>query len=191
MKESNKEKIKSNFNEEDLKSVDIHFHHWKTLEYLVGLIKSSELKAGLILSFYGIIFNFVYQNIESAKQSLAEYNFLYVLLILWLIFTLKSMYHGVRTFIPRIETKYDDNIFFFGDIVSKFGNINQYANTFLKTTVDKEKIYNQLGQQIFINAKITTEKFKNVNTSIRYLVFSLIALFLLVLSEIIIMLFAN
>ena len=190
MKENINEKIKPNFTEKDLNSPDLQFHHWRTLEYLVGLIKSSELKAGLILSFYGIIFNFVYQNVESAKQSLTDYNFLYVLLILWLVCTLKSMYHGVRTFIPRIETKYDDNIFFFGDIVSKFGDINKYSNTFLKTAIDKEKIYSQLGHQIFINAKITTEKFKNVNTAVRFLVFSLIALFLLVLSEIIIMLFA-
>ena len=189
MEDIKEEKAKSAFTEKDLNAGDLTFHYWGALEYLVGLIKSSELKAGLILSFFGIIFNFVYQNVESAKESLAQFSFLYVLLLLWLIFTLISVYHSVRTFIPRIEKNYDDNVFFFGDIISKFGNINQFSKTFLKTTVDKEKIYDQIGQQIFISAKITAKKFKNVNNSIKYLVYSIIVLLLLILSEIIIMLF--
>ena len=184
-----KSKKKKNFTKEELNAGDLTFHYWGALEYLVGLIKSSELKAGLILSFFGIIFNFVYQNIEKIKSSLNEYYFLYAIIFLWLACTLISMFHSVKTFIPRIEKKYDSNVFFFGDIISKFGNIHQFSRTFLETTVDKEKIYDQIGQQIYINAKITAQKFKNVNKSIRYLVFSLIFLFLLVISEIVIMLF--
>ena len=80
-------------------------------------------------------------------------------------------------------------MFFFGDIISKFGDIKEYSKTFLKANIDKEKIYDQIGQQIYVNAKITTLKFKSVNTSIRYLVISLSLLGLLILSEIVIMLF--
>ena len=189
MDDLKEEKTKSAFTEKELNAGDLTFHYWGALEYLVGLIKSSELKAGLILSFFGIIFNFVYQNVESAKESLAQYNFLYVLLFLWLVSTLISIYHSVKTFIPRIEKDYDPNLFFFGDIVSKFGNIKEFSKTFLKDTIDKEKIYDQIGQQIYINAKITAIKFKSVNTSIKYLIYSLVVLLLLILSEIIIMLF--
>ena len=180
---------KKKFTKEELHAGDLTFHYWGALEYLVGLIKSSELKAGLILSFFGIIFNFVYQNVEKIKDSLNEFYFLYVIVFLWLGCTLISMFHSVKTFIPRIEKKYDPNVFFFGDIISKFGSINQFSKTFLETTVDKEKIYDQIGQQIYINAKITAQKFKNVNKSIKYLVISLVFLFLLVISEIVIMLF--
>lgn len=189
MDDLKEEKTKSAFTEKELNAGDLTFHYWGALEYLVGLIKSSELKAGLILSFFGIIFNFVYQNVESAKESLAQYNFLYALLFLWLVSTLISIYHSVKTFIPRIEKDYDPNLFFFGDIVSKFGNIKEFSKTFLKDTIDKEKIYDQIGQQIYINAKITAIKFKSVNTSIKYLIYSLVVLLLLILSEIIIMLF--
>lgn len=182
-------KEKSTFTKEELNAGDLTFHYWGALNNLIGLIRASELKAGLILSFFGIIFNFVYQNIERLKGDLNDFNFLYVLLSLWLLSTLISIYHSVSTFIPRIEKKYDPNVFFFGDIISKFGDINEYSKTFLKTNVDKEKIYDQIGQQIYVNAKITNLKFKRVNTSIRYLVISLTLLGLLILSEIVIMLF--
>ena len=43
---------------------ELTIHYWNSINYFVGLIKSSELKAGLILSFYGILFNFLYQNME-------------------------------------------------------------------------------------------------------------------------------
>ena len=189
MEDKKEKKLKSSFTKEELNAGDLTFHYWGAMDYLVGLIKSSEIKAGLILSFFGIIFNFVYQNVESAKESLMQYSFLYMVLFLWLISTLISIYHGVKTFIPRIEKNYDDNVFFFGDIISKFGDIKEFSKTFLKDTIDKEKIYDQIGQQIYINAKITALKFKSVNTSIKYLVYSLVLLLLLILSEIVIILF--
>jgi hypothetical protein len=189
MAEKKEQEKKPSYTDKELNAGDLTFHYWGAMEYLVGLIKSSELKAGLILSFYGIIFNFVYQNVENIKETLSEYSFLYLLLLIWLVLTLKSMFHSVSTFIPRIEKEYDSNVFFFGDIISKYGDINQFSKTFLKTTVDKEEVYDQIGQQIYINAKITALKFKNVNKSIRYLVYSLVVLLLLVLSEIGIMLF--
>ena len=76
------------------------------------------------------------------------------------------------------------NVFFFGDVISKFGNINEYSQKLLETTIDKEKIYDQLGQQIYINAKITAAKFKNVNASLKYLAISLGLLLLLVIHHI-------
>tara|TARA_R110001592_G_scaffold38401_2_gene126625 strand:- start:17102 stop:17668 length:567 start_codon:yes stop_codon:yes gene_type:complete len=182
-------KKKPTFTKEELNAGDLTFHYWGALNNLYALIRSSELKAGLILSFFGIIFNFVYQNIERVKENLTDYSFLYILLSLWLISTLISIYHSVNTFIPRIEKNYDPNVFFFGDIISKFGDIHQFSHTFLKTNVDKEKIYTQIGQQVYVNAKITALKFKRVNASIRYLVISLTLLGLLIVSEIVIMLF--
>ena len=182
-------KEKRTFTEEELNAGDLTFHYWGALNNLFALIRSSELKAGLILSFFGIIFNFVYQNIESVKDSLTNYPFLYVLLSLWLLSTLISIFYSVNTFIPRIEKKHKPNVFFFGDIISKFGNIEEYAHTFLKTNIDKEKIYNQIGEQIYVNAKITDLKFKNVNASIKYMVVSLIFLLCLVLFEIVSLLF--
>ena len=182
-------KGKKKFTQEELNASDLTFHYWGALNNLISLIKASELKAGLILSFFGIIFNFVYQNTDRIKASLNEFNFLYVILSLWLLTAFVSIYHSVSTFIPRIEKKYPSNVFFFGDIISKFGDIKEYSHEFLKTNVDKERIYDQIGQQIYVNAKITSLKFKRVNTSIRYMIISIVLLGLLILSETIITIF--
>ena len=155
------------------------------MKYFVGLIRSSEVKAGLILSFYGILFNFVYKNIEDVKNNSGDYWWFYVLAVIWVGLTVTSMFYSVRTFVPRIMKQYDPNVFFFGDIISKFGDIKGYSKTLLHTNIDKEKLYDQLGQQIYINAKITAAKFGNVNRSIKYLIYSLVVMLIMIILEIV------
>lgn len=157
-------------------------HYWQTINYFVGLIKSSELKAGLILSFYGIILNFIYRNTNPIIEQFSNQIPIYIILGLWLLCTMISIYYSIRSFIPRIERKYEDNVFFFGDIISKFGDIKAFSKTFYDTSIDNEQRYDQMGQQIYINAKIAAMKFKNVNLSLRYLAIGLIILFILVIS---------
>ncbi len=36
-------------------------HYWGSINYVLGLIRASEVKAGLILTFYGILLNFIFQ----------------------------------------------------------------------------------------------------------------------------------
>lgn len=164
---------------------DLAFHYWHTINYFIGLIKSSELKAGLILSFYGIILNFIYRNVNTILEQFSNQVPIFILLGLWLLCTMTSIYYSIRTFIPRIESNYDDNVFFFGDIISKFGDINTFSKTFYNTSIDTEQRYDQMGQQIYINAKIAATKFKNVNRSLRYLAAGLILLLILAISYII------
>jgi hypothetical protein len=52
---------------------DLVDHYWASISYMQDLIKSSELKAGLILSFYGILLNFIYQGQESIKDIEGSY----------------------------------------------------------------------------------------------------------------------
>jgi len=167
---------------------DLTYHYWYTIQYFVGLIKSSELKAGLILSFYGIILNFIYQNIERTLEYAGNQIFLFILFGLWFLSTLISIYFSIRSFIPRIERNYDPNVFFFGDIISKYGNIKDFSRVFYTTSIRGEKRYDQLGQQIFINAKIAATKFKNVNLSLRFLAISLVLLLLVIFNYVVVVL---
>jgi hypothetical protein len=162
------------------KTDDLAEHYWHTIEYFLGLIRSSELKAGLILSFYGLILNFVYQNAERTMEQLSGEVLIYILISLWFASTLLSIYFSVLSFIPRIESKYDSNVFFFGDIITKFGNINEFSKTFYALSDDRDKLFDQLGQQIYINAKIAARKFKNVNMSLRFLALGLVFLLLII-----------
>lgn len=152
-------------------------HYWGTIDYLSSLIKASELKAGLILSFYGILLNLIYQSADNFSDQLSNDIFLYILIGLWICTTSVSIFFCMRCFIPKIEGNFSKNMFFFKDIISKFGDIKEFSKTFLMMSKDEEALFGQLGEQIFIISKISDWKFKNVQRAISLLAISLIILF--------------
>lgn len=158
---------------------DLVDHYWGSISYLTGLIKASELKAGLILSFYGILLNFIYQSSSEISQSLENDYTLYVLIALWVILTSTSIFFCVRCFIPKIEGNYEKNMFFFKDIISKFGTVNEFTKSFFEMSTDENQLFKQLGEQIFIISKIADWKFKNVKRAISLLAAGLGVLFLI------------
>jgi hypothetical protein len=175
-----KEDLKSPVHLKNKHTDDLIDHYWGSISYVSSLIKASEIKAGLILSFYGILLNFVYQNIELVLENFSDNTIIYLLLATWFCCAIISIYYSIRCFMPRIESKYDKNIFFFGDVISKFGDIKQFSKTFFNISLDEEKLFDQLGQQIFINAKIADQKFRNVQKALRFLAIQFIMLLVIV-----------
>lgn len=158
---------------------DLIDHYWGSINYVSGLIKASELKAGLILSFYGILLNFVFQNIQKIEFLGTNKIVMYILLSLWFACTVISIFFSVRCFIPRIIGNYDKNILFFKDVITKFGSIDEFSKTFFEESLDEDRIFKQLGHQIFINSKIANLKFEDVNRSIRFLAVSIFLLLIM------------
>lgn len=160
---------------------DLVDHYWFSINYVAYLIKASELKAGLILSFYGILLNFIYQSVALLLEQFPNDIVVYILLGLWFCCIILSIYFSIRCFIPRFEARFDKNIFFFRDVISKFGNIDAYSKTFYEISKDEDRLFHQLGHQIFIISKIADVKFKYVQKSLRFLAAGLVVL-LVVLS---------
>lgn len=160
---------------------DLVDHYWGSINYVANLIKASELKAGLILTFYGILLNFIYANIQPIIGNINSTTGFYIILGLCFLCILISIYHSIRCFMPRIEDKYEKNIFFFGDVVSSFGNIKEFSKTFYKISLEEEQLFAQLGEQIFINSKIAEVKFKNIKRSLQFLVLGLILMNILMI----------
>ncbi|PTX44373.1 hypothetical protein C8P64_0352 [Christiangramia gaetbulicola] len=160
---------------------DLIDHYWGSISYVSSLIKASEIKAGLILSFYGILLNFVYQNISLVLDHFDDDTIIFILLAVWFSCAVVSIYYSIRCFMPRIESKYDKNIFFFGDVISKFGDIKQFSRTFFNISLDEEQLFDQLGQQIFINAKIANLKFQNVQRALKFLAIQFVLLLVIVI----------
>ena len=156
---------------------DLIDHYWGTISYLTSLIKASELKAGLILSFYGILLNFIYQGTENFSNDLTNDTILYILIGSWILCTSASIFYCVRCFIPKIEDKFSRNMFFFKDIISQFGDIKEFSKTFFTMSKDEDALFEQLGEQIFIISKISDWKFRNVKRAISLLAIGLIILF--------------
>lgn len=188
--EKNNPKKKNQVTEDQIKkpshTEELVDHYWGSMNYVFSLIKASEIKAGLILSFYGILLNFTFQNIHRVFVPASETWLLYILLGLWFLSIVISIYFSIRCFMPRIESKYDKNMFFFGDVVTKFGSIKEFSKTFYKVSLDEEALFDQLGQQIFVISKIAAYKFRNVNRSLRFLAVGLILLGLVVVYYLII-----
>ncbi|MFP4845699.1 Pycsar system effector family protein [Winogradskyella sp. PE311] len=157
---------------------DLVDHYWGTINYVTSLIKSSELKAGLILSFYGILLNLIYQSIESISIRLENDLILTFLVGAWVICTTISIFFCIRCFIPKIEDRFSVNMFFFKDIITKFGDIKEFSTTFFKMSKDEDILFQQLGEQIFIMSKISDWKFKNVKRAISLLAIGLIIFFI-------------
>jgi len=154
-------------------------HYWGSINYVFSLIKASEIKAGLILSFYGILLNLIYRNIgEVMTVAMDDHYLLFVPLGLWILSTVASIYYSIRCFMPRMETSYGKNLFFFKDIISKYGTIKEFSKKFYHTSLDEVELFDQLGQQIYINSKIADNKFRSVNRSIHFLALGLILLFI-------------
>ncbi len=153
---------------------DLIDHYWGSISYVASLIKASELKAGLILSFFGILLNFIYPNLDAVVSHFENVLVIDILLGLWFLSTVMSIYYSIRCFMPRIEAKYEKNIFFFGDVITKFGGIKDFARTFYKISLDEDQLFDHLGQQIFINSKIASLKFKNVNKALKFLALGLL-----------------
>ncbi len=163
------ENLETKINESNGHTEELVDHYWGSINYVLGLIRASEVKAGLILSFYGILFNFVVGQIETVLATGSSQIFLYVLLGFWILCTVISIYYSIRCFMPHIEGKYEKNVFFFGDVISKFGTIKEFSKTFYKISLNEEELFDQLGQQIFVISKIAQLKFKYVNRSLRFL----------------------
>ncbi len=160
---------------------DLIDHYWGSIGYIFNLIKASEIKAGLILSFYGIILNFMYQSLQTIMDAVQNQIGFYIISGLWFCSTVISVYYSIRCFMPRIEGKYDKNIFFFGDVISSFGNIRDFSKTFYEISLDEDRLFDQLGQQVFINSKIAAGKFKNINRSLQFLAIGLILMLVLII----------
>ena len=152
-------------------------HYWGSINYVFSLIKASEIKAGLILSFYGILLNLIYKNVSDVITVADDgHQLLYIPLVLWAGCTIASIYYSIKCFMPRMESKFEKNMFYFKDIISRYGNIKEFSRTFYETSLDEEELFDQLGQQIFVNSTIASSKFKSVNRSIHFLALGLVML---------------
>jgi hypothetical protein len=161
----------------DTHLADLVDHYWGSINHVTGLIRASEIKAGLILSFYGILLNLIYQGADSWINP-DKFDLIgHVLIGLWICTVTISIFFSIRCFIPKIEENYSDNIFFFGDVISKFGAIQDFSETFYKISLNEEQLFKQMGEQIFITSKIADWKFVNVKKAIRFLAIGLVLLF--------------
>lgn len=148
--------------------------YWATINYITGLNRSSEIKAGLIISFYGLLLGVVLELLTRADTGLKLSLLLMAVLAAFAFFVCRSIYFSFKCFMPQIETKFEKNMFFFHDVITNYGDIDGFSDHFSALLDHADQLYDQLGQQIFVNSLIASKKFSDVNRSVRNLVYSFI-----------------
>ena len=154
-------------------------NYWEQLERLEKLIRASELKAGVIFSFHGLVLGVFFDRLEELQPLFEEGALFIVLATFWMISSLISIYFCFKCFKPQITKKYEKNVLFFRDAVYTFGSIEKYTKRLIEIFGEEEDFYSQLGQQIYIESMIIDKKFKNVEYAIKY--FALSFMFIIVI----------
>ena len=156
-------------------------NYWEQLERLEKLIRASELKAGIIFSFHSLILG-IFVDRMNYFQSFFEQKTTFILVsVLWVGTVLISIFYCFKCFWPRIEKDYDKNVFFFRDAVNAFGNSKEYSKKLMNVCVTEEELVSQLAQQIYIESKIINQKFKCIQSSLKYFAISFVFFLILLL----------
>ena len=142
-------------------------NYWEQLERLEKLIRASELKAGVIFSFHSLILGLFVDRLDYFQKLFEAHVIFIILVALWLIFVLISVYYSFKCFIPRIELAYPKNVFFFRDAASAYGDVEGYTKKLIDICGSEEELYAQLAQQIHVESVIITKKFESVAKSLK------------------------
>ena len=104
-----------------------------------------------------------------------------VLGVAWLFSVLISIFYCFKCFRPRIALNYDKNVFFFRNAANDFGTINEYTKKLIETVGSEKELHKQLSEQIHVESKIIDQKFRSVNTSIRFFAISFVFIILILI----------
>ncbi|MBT8252944.1 MAG: hypothetical protein HKN00_00525 [Flavobacteriaceae bacterium] len=148
--------------------------YWRQLGRLENLNKNSEVKVGVIFSYHSLIIGLFADKIDYFKLLFSENTIIFICFILWTMATVISVYFCFKCFVPIIlKSKYEPNVFFFEDVVHRFGSIDDYVKKVLSVTEDNEKLYIQLAEQLHVKSSIVSFKFRNVKRAIFFFMWSI------------------
>ncbi len=149
-------------------------NYWEQLERLEKLIRASELKAGVLFSFHSLILGLFAERLDFFEPMFRGNIWFTIFFILWLLCVLVSVYYCFKCFMPRMEMKYQANVFFFRDAVKAFGNTEEFTKRIIEICNSEEELYIQLAEQIHAESKIIEEKFGSVQKSLRFFALSFV-----------------
>lgn len=162
----------------------------KRLELINQWISNCDTKSSFVLTLFGVLLTIIFtSNIGEGMIGTLSFKksnsfdgksicnfFLLLLTITFFITSIKTFIHIFSTLRGRTDPKVyrqnglntDSNIFF-GSIASKtFQNFEAASNI-----EDETAFLNDLNSQVFINANIVSEKFKQYNKSLLWMFISL------------------
>lgn len=150
---------------------------WKIYESINSWIRFSDTKAAAILASSGVILTIIFSNISKFFQLIGcnslLMDFTIVFVTIGAISGIISIIYSINCLIPRINVdkeniNYKDSVIFFNDINERYENPNSYY-TDVKKVLSDSNLDPHISQEIWINSKIASLKYKSVKWSIRAL----------------------
>jgi hypothetical protein len=164
-----------------LSTFEKYEQYWHILHNSQEMIRFPEVKAGLVISVYGILFSVMLNSSTWIRESMDGWPVVvFVIIGFFVTATLISLYFAFKCFRPRFENKNPTSIIYFGDIVSDFKEYMAYHSFLEKTVIDDVEMSVQLAEQIHTNSSIARRKFQAVSKAIKVLFVSVFLLILLV-----------
>lgn len=148
--------------------------NYKNLERVNNWISNSDTKAGMILTFNGILCTYLITKTPLVKEIILRRGFdlpsffLYLTFCAYALLLGVSLYHAFRVISPDIKERIS-SLFYFGTIAGM--ELKDFKKRMKE--LSQEDIEEELINQTYVNAKITITKFTNLKSSIRYLFLSL------------------
>lgn len=153
-----------------LSTYEKYEQYWQILQNNQEMIRFSEVKAGLVISIYGILFSILLQSTTWIHGKISDWPwYLIGVIVIFIVVTLTSLFYAFKCFMPRFENKNPTSVIYFGDIVHDFEEYTAYHSYLEKAVVNDSEMSIQLAEQIHTNSSIATRKFNAVSKSIKLL----------------------
>lgn len=153
-------------------------NYWRILQNTLDMSRHADSKATAVLSICGILVSIGFTNTEALFNSSIHAWVLGVMILLPGLTIMISVYYSFRSIHPRIIPNKTISYLFFGSIARDFKDAAHYYRA-LQDEMDTEHgIKDDLAQQIYINAQLANQKFKDVMLSIRYFAITIAVLLL-------------
>lgn len=153
--------------------------YWYILDKTHDYIKSSDAKAALLLSFYGIILSLFFSQSNEFITQVLEGSGFKIILLLTGFFSLISIYFAFNAINPRLKNPTPRSIIYFGDVHKKFKTAEEYFQFGNEKFVNPEEVFRDLSDQVYVNSTIAYKKFYNLAWAIRFFVAGLVSFILL------------
>ena len=146
---------------------------WNIYDSINSMIKFSDTKATAILAINGVVLTIIFSNISKFLPLIADplyRNFVIVSVTVGTLTGIVSIICSISCLIPKTnfykdKKDYKTSTIFFGDIAKK-ENPGSYSQ-FIKEVLSKEgQLENDILQSIWINSKISANKFLKVQLAV-------------------------
>jgi hypothetical protein len=142
-------------------------------------IRFSDTKAAIILGIYGAVGAVALPGLIDNISLIQENDVLFVFLTIGMVLSILSVIFSILCLIPTLRIKgkiktEEPSLIYFKNIAENYSNPIDYDNKINETIGNTVELQKQFTQQIWINSKIATKKYKSIILSVWFLIGSII-----------------